>query len=52
MKLNEDIFDDVVLVEIPDVVAPIEAEDITPPGPEVGEATGIADMILDLIKGY
>lgn len=59
MKLNEDIFDDIVLVEIPDVVAPIEAEDTTPPGPEVGEATGIADMILDLIndeneaiKGY
>lgn len=59
MTLNEDIFDDIVLVEVPDVVAPIEAEDITPPGPEVGEATGIADMILDLIndeneaiKGY
>ena len=59
MKLSEDMFDDVVLVEVPDVVASIEADDITPPGPEVGDATGIADMILDLIndeneaiKGY
>ena len=49
MKLNEDMFDDIEL-EIPDVeVETIEASKLEPEGPELGEDTGIANLIHDLI---
>ena len=49
-SLTEDV-DDVVMIEVPDVIADIKETDITPKGPEVGVDTGIADMLLDLING-
>lgn len=49
-SLKEDV-DDVVMIEVPDVIADIEETDITPKGPDVGVDTGIADMLLDLING-
>lgn len=49
-SLKEDV-DDVVMIEVPDVIADIKETDITPKGPEVGVDTGIADMLLDLING-
>ena len=50
-SLTEDVVDDVVMIEVPDVIADIKETDITPKGPEVGVDTGIADMLLDLING-
>lgn len=49
MKLNEDIFDNIEL-EVPDVeVDTIEASELEPEGPELGEDTGIVNIIHDLI---
>lgn len=48
-SLKEDI-DDVVMIEVPDVIADIKETDITPKGPAIGVDTGIADMLLDLIN--
>lgn len=49
-SINEDV-DDVVMIEVPDVIADIKETDITPKGPAIGVDTGIADMLLDLING-
>lgn len=48
-SLKEDI-DDIVMIEVPDVIADIKETDITPKGPAIGVDTGIADMLLDLIN--
>lgn len=49
-SLTEDV-DDVVMIEVPDVIADIKEDELTPSGPAIGEDTGIADMLLDLING-
>lgn len=48
-SLKEDL-DDVVEIEIPDVVADVTQDEITPSGPSVGVDTGVANAILDLIN--
>ena len=52
-SLKED-FDDIVDIEVPVLninTTEIDADDTTPKGPEVGEDTGIADLLLTLING-
>lgn len=49
-SLTENI-DDVVIVDVPDVIPDIKEDEITPKGPELGEDTGIANALLDLING-
>ena len=49
-SLTEDV-DDVVVIDVPDVIADIKEDDITPKGPELGEDTGVANALLDLING-
>lgn len=49
-SLTEDI-DDVVVIDVPDVIADIKEDELTPSGPAVGEDTGIADLLLNLING-
>ena len=54
MKLDENLFEDiedVVMLEVPDVIADIKEDEITPKGPKVGVDTGIANTLLDLING-
>lgn len=48
--LKED-FDEVVAIEVPDVIADIKEDELTPSGPAIGEDTGIADLLLNLING-
>lgn len=50
ISLKEDI-DDVVVIDVPDVIADIKEDELTPSGPAVGEDTGIADLLLNLING-
>ena len=55
MKLNlsEDLFnnfDGIIEIEVPDVVADIPVEETDLCGPEPGEDTGIADIILSMIS--
>ena len=52
-SLKED-FDDVVEIEVPvlDIsTEEIDANDTEPKGPEVGEDTGLTDMLLNLLNG-
>lgn len=50
-NLNEDLFDDVVEIEVPSVeVEPITSDDTVLDGPEPGEDTGKSSMILDAIS--
>lgn len=52
LTLNEDLFDDVVEIEIPDVEIqpPLESPDIELTGPDPGQATGEASLILNAIS--
>lgn len=52
LTLNEDLFDDVVEIEIPDVEIqpPLESPDIELAGPDPGQATGEASLILNAIS--
>lgn len=51
MILNEDLFEDAVVIEIPELAAEeITQKEITPQGPMPGEDTGVADLIMDAIK--
>lgn len=47
---NEGLFDDIVDIDVPDTAVVIDIDDTVDEGPEVGVATGIADMILRLIN--
>lgn len=48
-SLKEDV-DDVVVVDIPNVATDIKQNEITPKGPQIGEDTGVANALLDLIN--
>lgn len=48
--LSEDLFDDVVNIEVPDVITNIEQSDIEAEGPEVGIESGLANELLTLIN--
>lgn len=51
LKLNEDMFDDIIEIEVPAVeVEPIEVEDMIPTGPDAGEDVGLTSLILDAIS--
>ena len=51
MILSEDLFDDVVVVEVPDASIELPViEDEPLEGPMPGEDFGLADMLLDGIK--
>lgn len=51
MILNEDLFDDVVTIEIPDAEIEVPVvEDKPLEGPVVGEDNGLADLLLNGIK--
>lgn len=53
MKLNENMFDDVIEIEqeIPDVeISPVTVDEIKPEGPDTGVDTGVANYLMDLIK--
>ena len=51
MILSEDLFDDVVVVEVPDASIELPViEDKPLEGPIPGEDFGLADMLLDGIK--
>ena len=47
---NEVLFDDIVDIDVPDTAVVIDVDDTVDEGPEVGVATGIADMVLRLIN--
>lgn len=47
---NEGLFDDIVDIDVPDTAVVIDVDDTVDEGPEVGVATGIADMVLRLIN--
>lgn len=47
---NEGLFDDIVDIDVPDTAVVIDIDDTVDEGPEVGVATGIADMVLRLIN--
>lgn len=54
MNINESLtenIDDVVVVDVPNVITDVTQEEITPKGPETGQDTGVANLILDLING-
>lgn len=50
MLLSEDLFDDIVVIEPPDIDLEVEAEDIELEGPTPGLDTGLTDLILSLIN--
>ena len=53
LKLNEDLFDDIIDIEVPTVnidTEEIDSSDIVPKGPDVGIDTGISDLLLNLIN--
>lgn len=51
LKLNEDMFDDIIEIEVPAVeVEPIEVQDMIPTGPDAGEDVGLTSLILDAIS--
>lgn len=55
MLLNEDWFEDIVDVEVPDIVLDtstieVTEDDIVPSGPVTSEDSAVADMLLNLIN--
>lgn len=50
IKLNENLFDSIQDTTVPDVVTEIEEKEINPPGPTIGEDTGLSDLLLSLIN--
>lgn len=49
-RLNEDLFDDIVEIQVPDVMMDIPEVETTPAGPQQGVDTGIANELLTLIN--
>ena len=50
LKLNEDLFDDVVEIDIPNVITNVKENEITLDGPAPGIDAGITDLLLSLIN--